>query len=73
MNEKKTEVQRAKTLTAEQLIEHIKAVGKAIIDDAESVAIDTSKLRSITIEAEIAPMEQVTTITYRRTADPRMG
>lgn len=74
MDEKKTEVSRNRTLTTEQLIEHIKAVGQAIVDDAERISIDTKNIMSISIKAEIAPLEQVTAIeyTYNRMADPRV-
>lgn len=74
VDEKKTEVCRSQTLTTEQLVEHIKAVGQAIVDDAERISIDAKNIRSISIKAEIAPLEQVTTIeyTYNRIADPRV-
>ena len=74
MDKKKTEVSRNRTLTTEQLIEHIKAVGQAIVDDAEEISIDAKNITSISIKEEIAPLEQVTAIeyTYNRTADPRV-
>lgn len=74
MDKKKTEISRNRTLTTEQLVEHIKAVGNAIVDDAERISIDAKNIMSLSIKAEIAPLEQVTTIeyTYNRKADPRL-
>ena len=64
-----------KAMTTQQLVEHIKAVGQAIIDDADKIAFDAHDLASIVIRAVIAPSEEVTTVTYRleRLADPRIG
>lgn len=57
------------------LVEHIKAVGQAIIDDADKIAFDACDLTSIAIRATIEPCESFTTVTYRleRIADPRVG
>ena len=54
-------------------VEHLKQIGKAIIEDAEHLTVDTQNLRLVRVEAEIAPCEQVTTIKYtlERIADPR--
>ena len=70
-----TKVQRANTLTTQMLVEHVKTVGQAIIDDADKIAFDACDLASIVIRAVIAPGEEVTTVTYRleRYADPRIG
>lgn len=70
-----TKIQREKVLTTPQLIEHVKAVGQAIIDDADKIAFDTTDLSSIVIRAYINPGEEATTVTYRmvRYADPRFS
>lgn len=64
-----------KAMTTQQLVEHIKAVGQAIIDDADKIAFDANDLFSICISAEIEPCSQVTTVNYHleRLADPRIG
>lgn len=64
-----------KAMTTQQLVEHIKAVGQAIIDDADKIAFDAHDLFSICISAEIAACSQVTTVKYQleRLADPRIG
>lgn len=70
-----TKIQREKFLTTQQLVEHVKAVGQAIIDDADKIAFDATDLSSIVIRAYINPNEEVTTVTYRmeRYADPRIS
>lgn len=70
-----TKIQRERDLTTQQLVEHIRAVGQAIIDDADKIAFDTIDLASIVIRAYINPGEEVTTVTYRmeRYADPRFS
>ena len=67
-------VERPMTMNNDALAEHLKAIGKAVIDDAEHLAVDTNRLRMVRVEAEIAPCEQITTVTYtlERTADPRI-
>lgn len=67
------EVKRPKNMSKDDLARHLKAIGKAIIDDADQISIDTDRLRMLVIKAEIAPLEQVTTVTYtlERAADPR--
>lgn len=57
------------------LVAHLKAIGGAIIDDADHLSVDTNRLRKIRVEAEIAPCEQITTVTYtlERIADPRIN
>lgn len=64
-----------KAMTTQQLVEHIKAVGQAIIDDADKIAFDAHDLFSIEIFADIAAGERVTTVNYclERLADPRIG
>lgn len=68
-----TEVERAKALTTEQLAEHLKAVGQAIINDAEKVKLTPGNIQSIHIDVEIAPLEEITSVHYsiNRLADPR--
>lgn len=67
-------VERPISMNNDALAEHLKAIGKAVIDDAEHLAVDTNRLRMVRLEAEIAPCEQITTVTYtlERTADPRI-
>lgn len=67
------EVKRPENISKDDLASHLKAIGKAIIDDADQISIDTDRLRMLVIKAEIAPLEQVTTVTYtlERAADPR--
>ena len=67
------DIARPISMNNDALADHLKAIGKAIIDDAEHLSIDTNRLRMVRVEAEIAPCEQITTLTYtlERTADPR--
>lgn len=67
-------VERPIFMNNDALAEHLKTIGKAIIDDAEHLAVDTNRLRMLRVEAEIAPCEQITTVTYtlERTADPQI-
>ena len=53
---------------------HLKAVGEAIIKDAEQIRLEPSNITSIKISAEIAPCTELTYITYEidRRADPRI-
>ena len=53
---------------------HLKAVGDAIIKDAEQIRLEPSNITSIKISAEIAPCTELTYITYEidRRADPRI-
>ena len=69
------ETKANKAMTTQQLVEHIKAVGQAIIDDADKIAFDANDLAAIVIYAEIAAGKQVTTVDYclQRLADPRIG
>lgn len=68
-------VERPIFMNNDALAEHLKAIGKAVIDDAEHLTVNTNRLRMVRVEAEIAPCEQITTVTYtlERTADPRTG
>ena len=61
-------------MTAEALAEHLKEIGKAIIADAENLAVDTHNLFRVHIEADVAPNDEVTSLSYRldRYADPRI-
>lgn len=67
-------VKRKPTLTREDLIAHLKAVGQRIMDDAEGLNIDPRHTFSVEIKAKIAPMDAVTHVEYYidRTADPRL-
>ena len=67
-------VERPVDMDMDALVAHLKAIGKAIIDDADHLAVDTNRLQMVRVEAEIAPCEQITTVTYtlKRTADPRI-
>lgn len=58
----------------EAVSEHLKAVGEAIIKDAEQICLEPSNITSIKISAEIAPCTELTYITYEidRRADPRI-
>ena len=70
-----TKVYKKEPMTTQMLVEHIKAVGQAIIDDADKIAFDAHDLISINISAEIEACTQVTTVNYQleRLADPRIG
>lgn len=63
----------SRTATAAEIAEHLKAIGQAIITDAEKLKIETDNLLSIHIDAEINPWEAETSISYQisRSADPR--
>ena len=67
-------VERPVTMDMDALVAHLKAIGGAIIVDADHLAVDTNRLRMVRVEAEIAPCEEITTVTYtlERTADPRL-
>ena len=56
------------------LVAHLKAIGGAIIADADHLAVDTNRLHMVRVEAEIAPCKEITTVTYtlERVADPRL-
>lgn len=67
-------VERPVTMDMNALAAHLKAIGSAIIDDADHLAVDTNRLRMVRVEAEIAPCEELTTVTYtlERVPDPRL-
>ena len=67
-------VERPVSMDMNDLVAHLKAIGSAIIDDADHLAVDTNSLRMVRVEAEIAPCEEITTVTYtlERAADPRI-
>ena len=70
-----TKVERAEHFcTNEELIQHIKAVGHAIINDADKLPTTPGVTFSVSISAKIAPGEKVTSINYLidRRADPRI-
>ena len=60
--------------STEAVSTHLKAVGDAIIKDAEQIRLEPSNITSIKISAEIAPCTQITYVTYEieRIADPRI-
>lgn len=62
-------------LTREVLIEHIKEVGKAIINDAERITPCPKYCSGIEITAHIYPVAETTEVEYRitRYADPRIA
>ena len=68
-----TAVERDPYMNSKAFAEHLRAVGQAIIDDAESIAMKTQLVRSVNIRVEIAPGQQLTYIDYEieRLADPR--
>jgi hypothetical protein len=68
------EIEREPYMDSSTLAEHVKCVGKAIMDDADNIALKTSKIISIEISALIAPGDRVTRINYDidRYADPRL-
>ena len=68
------DVERKPYMDNATLAEHIKYVGKAIIDDAENFALRTRNIISIEITATISPGNRVTHINYAidRYADPRI-
>ena len=76
MSEVKNErlyVDRKVALTKDDLTEHIKAIGQAIIDEAEHLGADPHKMY-IEFTATVQPGEAVTTVkvTYEVYADPRV-
>ena len=73
MNERKHIIPRHDVLNSDALVDHLKQIGKAIIEDAEHLTVDTQNLCKVRVEAEIAPCERVSTVTYtlERIADPR--
>ena len=68
------DIDRDPYMSNEKLAEHIKCVGQAIIDNAESIALKTSNICSIEISALISPGDRITKINYDidRLADPRI-
>lgn len=66
-------VERPVAMDINALVAHLKAIGGAIIDDADHLTVDTNRLYKVRVEAEIAPCEEVTAVTYtlERMADPR--
>lgn len=61
-------------LTRDDLIEHIREVGKAIINDAEHIAPTPLMCSGIEITAHICPSTEATEVEYHitRYADPRL-
>lgn len=60
--------------TSEEVAEHIRCIGKSIIEDADSLCPNPSVINSIKITAEINSSVDITTIKYEigRIADPRL-
>lgn len=76
MSEVKNErihVDRKVALTKEDLTEHIRKIGQAIIDEAEHLGADPDK-KYIEFSATVQPGEAITTIkvAYEVYADPRI-
>lgn len=76
MSEVKNEriyVDRKVALTKEDLTEHIRKIGQAIIDEAEHLGADSNKMY-IEFSATVQPGEAVTTVkvSYEVYADPRI-
>ena len=67
-------VERKPYMDNAMLAEHIKCVGKAIMDDAENIALRTRRIISVEISAILSPGDRVTHINYAidRYADPRI-
>lgn len=68
-------VERDYFLTSPEVVSsHVKAVGEAIIKDAEDIRLEPSNIASIKISAEIAPCTNITYVRYEieRRADPRI-
>ena len=70
---KRINVERPVALNSEKLTAHIKAIGQAIIDEAESLGADPHK-RYLEFNAMVSPGDVVTTIkvTYEVYADPNV-
>lgn len=68
-------VERPYALTDDDLKEHIRAVGRKIIEGADKMGLKACGIRSIDISASIAPAELVTTIDWNieEYADPRIS
>lgn len=76
MSEVKNEriyVDRKVELTKEDLTEHIRKIGQAIIDEAEHLGADPHKMY-IELSATVQPGEAITTVkvAYEVYADPRI-
>lgn len=67
-------VDRKVALTKEDLTEHIRKIGQAIIDEAEYLGADPHKKRYIEFTATVQPGVAVTTVkvAYEVYADPRI-
>lgn len=70
-----TGISKPQLKTAEDLKEHIKAVGQSIINDVDRLNIDPYLIRRIEIRADIEPIIEVTTVNWEieRIADPRVA
>ena len=71
IEKKTTDVHRPKALPRDDLTLHLKAIGQAIIDDADKLA-GIGKASRIGITAMIAPLTEVTKVRYtvERIAEP---
>lgn len=63
VEKKTTTIPRQKSLPREDLARHLRAIGQAIINDADNVS-GISHASHIGIVARIAPMQEVTKIRY---------
>ena len=72
--ELKTELVRHQCNNTEDLKEHIKAVGRSILEDADKLSIDPKYTRSVRMYANIESGTEITTVewTIERIADPRL-
>lgn len=75
VEEKRESVKREPYLRNEMLAEHIKEVGRRIIDDAEAISSGSEIIFGIKIIASINPGEEVTSVCYetQKYADPRIN
>ena len=66
-------VQKKRTLTKNELADHVKSIGKALSLWADGMDISPEKVSGIRITAKIAPFTEVTTVHIETEliADPR--
>lgn len=75
VEEKRGSVKSEPYLRNEMLAEHIKEVGRRIIDDAEAISSGPEIISGIKITASVIPGEEITSVEYeiRKYADPRIN
>ena len=73
--EKQVGIPRIRMITAEDIREHVRAVGRSIIADADKLNIEPQGTIRVEICVKIEPSIEVTTIdwTIERIADPRVA